>query len=126
MPDEAGRALAARIVVFEYLVPAQRKARRDATTRAFLIHGDVGAYPTLEDMMGHLLRLSDALLGSRGYPTSFRFPRATCQFGLQTTNALTLCSDPIFKRVLPRERAADPTRGYRIFEGRQSTQGRVA
>ena len=103
-----------RLVIFEYLIPMQRATRARALCSAI---GTVDVYKESQIMgvMEHLLHIGDALLSSRGYPTSFVHPFSRVRIRhchRYSVHALTLadCDD-----VDIRGRHADPLAGIRIF-----------
>ena len=69
------REFALRLVVFHYLLPQQRASRARHLDRVFRDAGENWGdeETTLEGMMERLSLLSDKLLTSRGYPTSFDY-----------------------------------------------------
>mgnify|MGYP001271887938 CR=1 FL=1 len=109
---------ALRLVIFEYLLPTQRKARCDFLQSVLLAHRGgrfLPAEPNLAGLMKHLLLLSDALLNTRGYPTSFvyRYNRIQHHYcDRQLVKALVI---PTIDMHHTFERMADPPGGYKIF-----------
>lgn len=112
--DMSDSEFALRLVLFEYLIPMQRRSRAKALCSS-VSTVEVGMESDVMGAMEHLLHLSDALLASRGYPTSFVSPfsrvkaRKYCRYNV---NALTLAETD---EVDIKGRRADPRGGYRIF-----------
>ena len=105
---------AARLVVFEYLIPMQRHSCAKALCSA-VNTVDVGKESDVIGVMEHLLHVADALLGSRGYPTSFVHPFSrvrVCRCHRYNVDALLLAE---CEEVEIKGRHADPRGGYRIF-----------
>ena len=105
---------AIRLVVFEYLIPMQRGARLRSLCSAI---GKVDVYEESQIMgvMEHLLHLADALLASRGYPTSFVHPFPNirlCRCPSYNVHALLLADRD---ETDIKDRRADPPSGIRIF-----------
>ena len=102
-----------RLVVFEYLIPMQRHSCANALCSAVKTV-DVGEESNVMGAMEHLLHLADALLGLRGYPTSFVRPFSRMHIRRchrYNVNALLLaeCVDNKIKG-----RHSDPRGGCRI------------
>ena len=106
--------MAVRLVVFEYLIPRQRESRIRALC-SVIGAVDVSKESHVMGAMEHLLHLGDALLASRGYPTSFIHPFSRVRVRRcprYNVHALLLaeCDDFEFN-----DRRADPRAGIRIF-----------
>ena len=105
---------AVRLVVFQYLIPMQRQSRARVlccATNAVVVAHESHIMGTME----HLLHVSDALLVSRGYSTSFLHPFSRLhirKFGRYNVDVLMLAE---CDEVTIKGRRADPRSGYRIF-----------
>ena len=106
-----------RLVIFEYLIPMQRKARVNALCSVI---GTVNVYKenNIMGMMEQLLLLGNALLSSRGYPTSFVHPLSPMRIRhchRYNVHALLLAD---IEEVYIQGRRADPRAGFCIFSRR--------
>ena len=103
---------ALRLVIFEYLLPSQKRARRLCLQKA-LQSVQVYRETHVGGVMEHLLHLSDALLNCRGYPTSFVLHvEAIEKYHRRTGDAI------VIPKLMSHERISDPRGGYRIFRHR--------
>lgn len=116
-------AFALRLVVFEYLLPQQRKRRAQVVTNCILSEmPECHLIFNVGDMFDRLLRISDALLSRHGFPTSYVLPctmhHANYRIHEQTTvNALVDSPGPYdWSLNGKRTRIADPCYGLRCFE----------
>lgn len=113
------RTDALKLVIFEYLLANQKKARCDFLHRVLMSNRElvpVFPEPSLMGLMEHITLLSDALLNSRGYPTSFvyrynRIQHHDCD--RQLVKALVI---PTIDMHFTFERMSDPPAGYKIFQ----------
>ena len=120
------REYAMRMVVFEYLLPMQRAARMHLVHRSLLeteIMLSLLQHMTTDNIVRQsMLLLSDRLLSTHGYATSFRIPRHqriqyryTSQPVRQrrTVDAIVHCDDYGVSHQ-PYVRAADPAWGVMV------------
>ena len=109
---------AIRFVIFDYLLPCQTKSRCDSLHNVLVANAHLvprTPEPTLSGLMEHILLISDALLHSRGYPTSFVYTYNRLQHydcNRQLVNALVIPRIDMHRTF---ERMADPPAGYKIF-----------
>lgn len=126
---------AVRIVVFEYLLPMQRRARlrciRDCMQRERMSDFAAGPEPTLGGLLERLLLLSDCLLKTQGFPTSFVMPLSMMHSNPECDarrNVSVLIDSPGPYRWFDtsRTRCSDPDWGLRTFRsGTHMPAGRI-
>ena len=122
------RAFALRLVVFEYLLPMQKKACAAATCRAILSCESVEYVHALEShvsgMMERVQLLADRLLSARGLATSYVFPfRVKRAYNRvperRAVDALLLAEEPtVLDEPFGDARVSDPFCGYYVFARR--------
>ena len=86
---------ALRIVIWEYLIPEQRKRRMAQLSRQFAAAGiDETWAPDwhLEDIFEELLLLSDRLLHSQGFSTSYVYPISMRHQDSRINNRRIVCA----------------------------------
>jgi len=114
---------ALRIVIFEYLIPNQKKSRCNILHD--IVQKNFTSIPktqeqNLSGLMEHLLIISDAFMSSRGYPTSFILPynrnNMYSMYGFRESLMVRALIIPPVDRIRVFERMADPPAGYRIFD----------
>ena len=110
---------ALRLVVFEYLLPMQRRARleclRGCMERECMAKD--GPDPSIGGLMNRLLMLSDTLLQTQGFATSFVMPLSMKDVDRVNVSALVDSPGPYRWFLNPqRTRRADPTWGLRTFK----------
>jgi hypothetical protein len=119
------REFAVRLVIFEYLLPMQRHGRLQTFNTAIKQSRDqhVGRYTqesSIHGMMEILLLLSDRLLETRGYPTSFLYPHKIrfnwYSWNNKYVNSLMLADRPTkLDEPFCDENFSNPFYGHRIF-----------
>ena len=114
---------ALRIVIFEYLLPMQRNNRVKIIRTSF-DKEDVTKDWTFEQhsagIFEQIHRLSERLLYSQWFPTSYFFPICMDHENIQVNDRRNVCalvdsSGPFVWDVLC-SRRADPIGGFRVFE----------
>jgi len=112
---------ALRLVIFEYLLPEQRRKRCNClcntlnNTSHSLFGSGIPPYEkNKEGFFEYLMLFSDQLLGIRGYPSSFITKRRMISIN-RNLDALFILDANYYQEMY---RVADPPVGYRIFNGR--------
>ena len=116
------REFALRLVVFEYLLPMQKRLRGERIKRAFAEEGIDATWRPSHQVAGvfeELLRISDKLLCSQWFATSYIYPFTMRHENeeihrRQTVNALIDSNGP-FVWNEHCARRADPCSGIRAF-----------